>query len=253
MIESLAVGYGAGPNTLRRTIQRNRDFFLGLYNASKYHCVTDEEDLLLKDNDNVIIVASHSLSNNIFVVLNLVNPFGGGLFKQIPRKAHETGSPQLYTVMMEVNGGYCLPIFFAFIRDAKRTTYEDVFGFLGMLIESLRTQASLISPGVKFIANFEVQAMDTIKATLGVLVLGCHFYYAQCINPRANVLHFGKVLEESAALGTFFRRLQMLPFMPPHLVGLSSALEPSRTPVVDVETERFFNEFMLTTGQHGFL
>uniref|UniRef100_A0A1I7XSF9 MULE domain-containing protein n=1 Tax=Heterorhabditis bacteriophora TaxID=37862 RepID=A0A1I7XSF9_HETBA len=119
---------------------------------------------------------------------------------QIPRKAHETGSPQLYTVMMEVNGGYCLPIFFAFIRDAKRTTYEDVFGFLGMLIESLRTQASLISPGMKFIANFEVQAMDAIKATLGVLVLGCHFYYAQCINRRANVLHFGKVRKELAAV-----------------------------------------------------
>uniref|UniRef100_A0A1I7W6K8 Ovule protein n=1 Tax=Heterorhabditis bacteriophora TaxID=37862 RepID=A0A1I7W6K8_HETBA len=32
-------------------------------------------------------------------------------------------------MMAEEYSGYCLSIFFAFIRDANRTTYKDVFGF----------------------------------------------------------------------------------------------------------------------------
>uniref|UniRef100_A0A1I7W8W2 Transposase n=1 Tax=Heterorhabditis bacteriophora TaxID=37862 RepID=A0A1I7W8W2_HETBA len=54
--------------------------------------------------------------------------------------------------------------------------------------------------------------MDAIIATLGVQVLGyeikCHFHYAQCINNRANSLHLRNVRTESAAVGTFFQRLQ---------------------------------------------
>uniref|UniRef100_A0A1I7WMU9 Uncharacterized protein n=1 Tax=Heterorhabditis bacteriophora TaxID=37862 RepID=A0A1I7WMU9_HETBA len=183
-METLILGNDAGPDTLRRTIQRNRikpiqPPVMGNIDASKYRYVSDQGDLLLKDDDNMIIVASRSLLNHIFVVLNLVNLFGDGRFKQIPKKSKE-----------------------------------------------------------RALRNFEIQAIDAIKSTLGVEVLGyemkCHFHYAQCINCRANALHFGKVLKESATVGTFFRRLQMLPFMPPHLVALSSALEPPRTPVVDV-------------------
>uniref|UniRef100_A0A1I7XC22 Secreted protein n=1 Tax=Heterorhabditis bacteriophora TaxID=37862 RepID=A0A1I7XC22_HETBA len=61
-----------------------------------------------------------------------------------------------------------------------------------------------------------------------------HFYYAQCINHRTIALCLGKVRKESAAVGTFFWRLQMLPFMPPYHVELLSALETSRNPVADL-------------------
>uniref|UniRef100_A0A1I7WKA7 MULE domain-containing protein n=1 Tax=Heterorhabditis bacteriophora TaxID=37862 RepID=A0A1I7WKA7_HETBA len=221
LMETLAVEYGAGLDTLRRTIQRNRvksipSLVMGNIDTSKYRCVTDGEHLLLKDDDNMILVAIY------------------GRVKQIPKEVQGTGSSQLYTVIVEANGGYWLPIFFVFIRDAKRTTHENVFGFLGKLIKPLRGQAPLIPHDVKLITDFEIQAIDAIKSTLGVEVLGyemkCHFHYAQCINCRANALHFGKVLKESATVGIFFRRLQMLPFMPPHLVGLSSVLEPPRIP-----------------------
>uniref|UniRef100_A0A1I7X6A9 Matrix protein n=1 Tax=Heterorhabditis bacteriophora TaxID=37862 RepID=A0A1I7X6A9_HETBA len=176
MMETLTLGNGSGSDTSRRTIQRNRvkpiqPLVMGNMDASKYRHVSEQGDLLLKDDNNMIIVTSRSLLNHIFVVLNLVNPFGGGLFKQIPRKAHETGSPQLYTVMMEVNGGYWLPIFFVFIRNAKKTTYEDVFvlvlcnSFLVRRIEPLRGQAPVILPGVKFITDFKIQAINAIKAS----------------------------------------------------------------------------------------
>uniref|UniRef100_A0A1I7XPS1 MULE domain-containing protein n=1 Tax=Heterorhabditis bacteriophora TaxID=37862 RepID=A0A1I7XPS1_HETBA len=202
LMETLAVEYGAGLDTLRRTIQRNR----------------------VKSIPSLVM-------GNI-----------------IPEEVQGTGSSQLYTVIVEANGGYWLPIFFVFIRDAKRTTHENVFGFLGKLIKPLRGQAPLIPHDVKLITDFEIQAIDAIKSTLGVEVLGyeikCHFHYAQCINCRANALHFGKVLKESATVGIFFRRLQMLPFMPPHLVRLSSVLEPPRIPVVDVQIEQALDEFM---------
>uniref|UniRef100_A0A1I7XGT0 Bestrophin homolog n=1 Tax=Heterorhabditis bacteriophora TaxID=37862 RepID=A0A1I7XGT0_HETBA len=128
----LAVGYGASLDTLRRTIQRNRvnpiqPLVMGNIDASKYRCVTDEEDLLLKDDGNMIIAASRSLLKQISVILNLVNLFGDGWLKQISKEVKGMGSLQFYTVIMELNGGYCLPIFFAFIRDAKRTTCEDLF------------------------------------------------------------------------------------------------------------------------------
>uniref|UniRef100_A0A1I7XS38 Glutaredoxin domain-containing protein n=1 Tax=Heterorhabditis bacteriophora TaxID=37862 RepID=A0A1I7XS38_HETBA len=60
----------------------------------------------------------------------------------------------------------------------KRVMMETLaVGFLGMLIESLHTQASLIPPGVKFIVDLEVQAMDAIKATLGAQVLGSNYTF----------------------------------------------------------------------------
>uniref|UniRef100_A0A1I7XPQ9 TPT domain-containing protein n=1 Tax=Heterorhabditis bacteriophora TaxID=37862 RepID=A0A1I7XPQ9_HETBA len=67
---------------------------------------------------------------------------------------------------------------FALMCDAKRTTYEDVLGlvlcnlFLRKLIEPLRSQAPLIPHDMKFITDFEIQAMDAIEATLGVQFLG---------------------------------------------------------------------------------
>uniref|UniRef100_A0A1I7WRB8 Transmembrane protein n=1 Tax=Heterorhabditis bacteriophora TaxID=37862 RepID=A0A1I7WRB8_HETBA len=131
MMETLAVEHDADSDTLRRTIQRNRvkpiqqlvmenmvshTHYSLFYDASKYRRVSDHGHLLLKDDDNMIIVASGSLLNHIFVVLNLVNLFGDGRFKQIPKEVQGTGSSQLYTVMTEENGGYCLLIFFAFIQ-----------------------------------------------------------------------------------------------------------------------------------------
>uniref|UniRef100_A0A1I7XNA6 HTH psq-type domain-containing protein n=1 Tax=Heterorhabditis bacteriophora TaxID=37862 RepID=A0A1I7XNA6_HETBA len=139
LMETLAVEYGAGLDTLRRTIQRNRvksipSLVMGNIDTSKYRCVTDGEHLLLKDDDNMILVAICSLFNNIFVILNLVNLFGDGRVKQIPEEVQGTGSSQLYT--------------------------------------PLRGQAPLIPHDVKLITDFEIQAIDAIKSTLGVEVLG---------------------------------------------------------------------------------
>uniref|UniRef100_A0A1I7XHD1 MULE domain-containing protein n=1 Tax=Heterorhabditis bacteriophora TaxID=37862 RepID=A0A1I7XHD1_HETBA len=61
--------------------------------------------------------------------------------------------------------------------------------------------------------------MDAVKAILGVQVLGCHFHYAQCMNRRAKTLLLGKARKESAT--------------------------PRRTPVVDLQTERALDEFMV--------
>uniref|UniRef100_A0A1I7W7I5 Recombinase domain-containing protein n=1 Tax=Heterorhabditis bacteriophora TaxID=37862 RepID=A0A1I7W7I5_HETBA len=44
--------------------------------------------------------------------------------------------------------------------------------FLGKLIKPLRGQAPLIPHDVKLITDFEIQAIDAIKSTLGVEVLG---------------------------------------------------------------------------------
>uniref|UniRef100_A0A1I7WN98 Polycomb protein Asx n=1 Tax=Heterorhabditis bacteriophora TaxID=37862 RepID=A0A1I7WN98_HETBA len=49
---------------------------------------------------------------------------------------------------------------------------------------------------------------------------------------------------ESAAATTFFRRLQVLPFMPSHLSDLSGVLEPTREHVVDVAIEQGLHDFM---------
>uniref|UniRef100_A0A1I7W8X9 Protein-serine/threonine phosphatase n=1 Tax=Heterorhabditis bacteriophora TaxID=37862 RepID=A0A1I7W8X9_HETBA len=89
MMETLAVGYDAGPDTLRRTIQCNRVKPIQALDTSKYRCVNDEEDLLLKDDGNMILVASRSLLNHIFVVLNLVNLFAGKRLKQVQKKLRE--------------------------------------------------------------------------------------------------------------------------------------------------------------------
>uniref|UniRef100_A0A1I7XB62 thioredoxin-dependent peroxiredoxin n=1 Tax=Heterorhabditis bacteriophora TaxID=37862 RepID=A0A1I7XB62_HETBA len=107
--------------------------------ASKYHCVTDQEDLLLNDDDSMIIVASRSLLNHIFVVLNLMDFFKERKFKQIPKEVQETGSSQFYSDN----------------------------GSSWKLIESVRGQTPLISSSMKFIIDFEIQAMNAIKATLG--------------------------------------------------------------------------------------
>uniref|UniRef100_A0A1I7WPG1 Secreted protein n=1 Tax=Heterorhabditis bacteriophora TaxID=37862 RepID=A0A1I7WPG1_HETBA len=78
-----------------------------------------------------------------------------------------------------------------------------------------------------------ILSLFVIPMDYGHQHLDVPFHYTQCINHRGNALYFGKVRKEAAAVGTFFRRLQMLPFMLPHLVALSSALKPPSTPVVD--------------------
>uniref|UniRef100_A0A1I7X618 Arp2/3 complex 34 kDa subunit n=1 Tax=Heterorhabditis bacteriophora TaxID=37862 RepID=A0A1I7X618_HETBA len=94
-----------------------------------------QEDLILKDDGNIVIVARRSLLNHIFVVFQLKNHLGDGRYNQ---------------VLIE-------------------------------LIEPSREQAPLIPPRVKFITDFEKQAMDFIKEKLEFKVIRHYIKFKQVL------------------------------------------------------------------------
>ncbi|RCN46052.1 hypothetical protein ANCCAN_07918 [Ancylostoma caninum] len=94
------------------------------------------------------------------------------------------------------------------------------------------------------IMDFEMAAMNAIRAEWGVDVLGCLFHFGDAIQRNRDKHGLRMAVKKKPAVRTFFRRLQVLPMLPEHLHALSGILTPPQQPTVNEAEERSLAEFM---------
>ncbi|KAK6033698.1 hypothetical protein OSTOST_00121 [Ostertagia ostertagi] len=75
--------------------------------------------------------------------------------------------------------------------------------------------------------------MDAVSAEMpGVCLKGYFFHYTQCILRHRDELHLRSAASKNAVIRVFFRRIQMLPLLPPQYIRLSEALRAPAPPLV---------------------
>uniref|UniRef100_A0A1I7X084 MULE domain-containing protein n=1 Tax=Heterorhabditis bacteriophora TaxID=37862 RepID=A0A1I7X084_HETBA len=184
---------------------------------SNLRCVTDNEDLLLLDDGNMIVVGSRMLWNAVFHTLN-----GKSFFV--------------------IQGGQAIAMFFALIKASQRATYDRLFKWSHDELAQLGDLYHLTLPGVKFLADFELRAMKAIESQLVIEVLGCTFHYKKCIYQRRDAVGLRSNAASDALVSTYFRGFGVMPFLAPHLFNISECLPPPRLPS-DKPTEALLDNF----------
>ncbi|WKX99108.1 hypothetical protein Q1695_014187 [Nippostrongylus brasiliensis] len=184
MVTHLSCPTERGADNLNRNIRRNirrgqQDVVPGALDRTLCRCAADGKEFILHDDNGVIFIASRTLWNDVFNTLNLRTVAADGRFKQIPPELNPTRTSQLYTIIGEVDGGHHLPLLYAFLPDGKEDTYRSIW--FRSQIAPLGGVAAIEAGSCKFITDFELPAINALRATFNVNYHGCLFHYAQCI------------------------------------------------------------------------
>lgn len=210
MVSVLSVGTGRGHDNFRRRHLWNRTrsdrlnpTVLGDVNPSVAVCSTDGEEFLLFEDEHTAYIGSRRLWENVLHSSEIKNILSDGRFKQIPSSLRSEGNtPQLYTIMVELQRGHTVPFLFSIISRPTGIEYSRMFRWLK---DQLGTSLPLLfRPGVKFLMDFEIAAMDSAEAELGADVHGCLFHFAQCIRRKRDALGLRRAASKNAAMFCFF-------------------------------------------------
>lgn len=183
MVEQLTAPSVSGAGNLNRAIRWNirrgqQDVIPGSLNPSLCQCAADGEQYTLHDSGDVIYIASMMLWNEVFSTLQLRTVVADGRFKQIPPELNPTRTSQLYTIIVDFNAGHTFPLLYAFLPDGREETYYNMFR---TQIEPLGGVAATGADHCNFLTDFELPAINSIRAIMDVNYHACLFHYMQCI------------------------------------------------------------------------
>ncbi|XGW01849.1 hypothetical protein V3C99_011396 [Haemonchus contortus] len=243
MVEQFTFPSATGRENFRRAIHRAQSFsrninaqIPGRIDASLCSCLADRENFLLLDDGEMILLGSRSLWAAVFNQLTLRSVFGDGRYKQIPAVVRRGASSQFYTIIGEFENSFAIPLLYSFIPDGTEETYRRLYSWFWREIGPLGGHQALTHPNCRVILDFEKPAMDAVLGEMpGVHLKGCFFHYTQCILRHRDAVNLRSAASKNRVIGVFFRRIQMLPLLPPQFLGISEALRAPDPPLVTVQ------------------
>ncbi|KAK6020462.1 hypothetical protein OSTOST_13884 [Ostertagia ostertagi] len=194
-------------------------------------CVADDEEFVLYDEPGTIYFASRSLWNAVFSRVQLKAVF-----------VCRGPSSQFYSILGEFRGGHVLPLMYAFIPDGLELTYKKLFRWLWNSVENFGGHDAFRR--TVFLTDFELPAMTAAMAEMPIQLKGCFFHYTQCIIRKRDELGLRAAARKNRVIGTYFRRIQMLPLLPPQFHRLSEALLIPPPPAVSINEFALMVEFV---------